>query len=192
MNKKIQKKMDKMSELRLPELQARFAEIVGEPTRSPNKKFLLRRIGEVLEARAEEAKAKAEESVSEEAASPRRRGRFADMTIEELQAMYLDVVGRPTRSDNRAYLQWKIREAEKGRIPVGPRKQRKSDGEFADVKILPLRLETEAVERMDEAWRARGMRSRMEFFRRALGHYLKHIGAGEAAGMFEGAGESGA
>lgn len=192
MNKKIQKVLDKMSELRLPELQARFAEIVGEPTRSPNRRFLLRRIGEVLELRVEEAKAKAEEIVSEESATPRRRGRFADMAIEELQAMYLDVVGRPTGSDSRAYLQWKIREAEKGRIPLGQRKQRKSDGKLADVKILPLRLEAEAVERMDEAWRARGMKSRMEFFRRALGYYLTHIGAGEAAGMFEGAGESGA
>lgn len=52
------------------------------------------------------------------------------------------------------------------------------------MKILPLRLEAEAVERMDEAWRARGMKSRMEFFRRALGHYLAHIGAVEAAGIF--------
>lgn len=48
---------------------------------------------------------------------------------------------------------------------------------------LPLRLEAGAVERIDD-WRARGMKSRMEFFRRALGHYLAHIGAGEAAALF--------
>ena len=38
--------LESLSKLRLPELQARFAEIVGEATRSPNKTFLLRRIGE--------------------------------------------------------------------------------------------------------------------------------------------------
>lgn len=32
-------------------LQLRFAEIVGEPSRSPNKKLILRRMGEALKAR---------------------------------------------------------------------------------------------------------------------------------------------
>ena len=77
---------------------------------------------------------------------------------------------------------WKIREAEKGRIPVGPRPAR--TGEPADVKILPLRLESAIVERMDDAWRSRGIKNRMEFFRRALGHYLTHLGAEDAAAMF--------
>ena len=44
MNKENKKRMRIMEELRLPELQARFHDIVGEATRSPNKKFLLRRI----------------------------------------------------------------------------------------------------------------------------------------------------
>lgn len=187
MNKKIQKELDKMSELRLPELQASFAEIVGEPTRSPNKKFLLRRIGEVLEARAEEAEAKAEESVSEKAASPRRRGRFADMTIEELQAMYLDVVGRPTGSDSRPYLQWKIREAEKGRIPVGPRRGRERDGEPAEIKVLPLRMAAEAVEALDGVWRRHGLKSRTELFRHALDQYLTSLGEEAAVSRVRGA-----
>jgi len=52
------------------------------------------------------------------------------------------------------------------------------------VKILPLRLEAEVVERMDEAWRTRGIKNRMEFFRRALGHYLSHLGAEDAAALF--------
>jgi len=38
------------------------------------------------------------------------------------------------------------------------------------VKILPLRLESPVVVRMDDAWRTRGIKNRMEFFRRALGH----------------------
>ena len=52
------------------------------------------------------------------------------------------------------------------------------------MKILPLRLEAEVVERMDEAWRTRGIKNRMEFFRRALGHYVLHLGAEEASSMF--------
>ena len=85
----------------------------------------------------------------------------------------------------KAYLIWKIREAEKGRIPIGPRETRSSDQQGdTDVRILPLRLDVGAVEKMDAAWKAKGMKSRMEFFRRALGHYLEHIGAQEAAACF--------
>lgn len=211
MNKSTRQTMKSIEKLRLPELQARFAEIVGESTRSPNRKFLLRRIEETLEARsngaaeptpAKETKGKARRAkasaTAPEAAPevvdaaapteptepPRPRGRFAAMSVEELQAKYLEVVGRATGSDDRRYLIWKIREAEKGRIPVGPRKTRERNGEPVDVKILPLRLEAEVVERMDEAWRTRGIKNRMEFFRRALGHYLSHLGAEEAAALF--------
>jgi len=112
------------------------------------------------------------------------RGRFSSMTVEELQRMYVEIVGRPTSSSHRGYLSWKIREAEKGRVPVGPRQSRARDADPADVKILPLRLEADTVAAMDEAWRTRGIKTRMEFLRRALGHYLTHIGAGEAAAKF--------
>jgi hypothetical protein len=158
-------------------------------TKSPNKKFLVRRIEEALAARATEsepasapqppAKRTARPSESVVATTeptdidpPKTRGRFASMTVEELQAKYLEVVQRPTSSVARTYLLWKIREAEKGRIPVGPRKTRERNGEPVDVKILPLRLEAEVVERMDEAWRTRGIKNRMEFFRGAIGAYL--------------------
>src|SRR5690606_34561140 len=49
------------------------------------------------------------------------RGELTGLTIEELQARYLDVVGRPTGSADRGYLVWKIREAMKGKVPTGPR-----------------------------------------------------------------------
>lgn len=114
------------------------------------------------------------------------RGRFSSMTVEELRRMYVDVIGRETGSSSKPYLQWKIREAEKGRIPIGPRQSRARDAESTDVKILPLRLDAEAVEAMDAAWRDRGMKTRMEFLRRALGHYLTHIGAADAAAKFGG------
>lgn len=44
MHSDIQDQMHELEELRLPELQARFAEIVGEPTRTPNKAYLLCRL----------------------------------------------------------------------------------------------------------------------------------------------------
>ncbi len=85
----------------------------------------------------------------------------------------------------KAYLIWKIREAEKGRIPIGPRETRSPEQQGAtDVRILPLRLDAAAVDQMDAAWKGQGMKSRMEFFRRALGHYLEHIGAHDAAAHF--------
>ena len=59
------------------------------------------------------------------------------------------------------------------------------------MKILPLRLEAEVVERMDEAWRTRGIKNRMEFFRGAIGHYLAHLGARDAAALFTNAGAAG-
>ena len=243
-----------LESLRLPELQARFLEVVGETSRSPNRKFLIQRIEETLVARAQTPPAQPEEQTtvpSPEAAlawppkppkrarerkatltpssSPRpaataptspeeppalapqpettpthdepsslptsdapsapskpARGRFSALSVQQLQAIYLEVVGRPTGSDNKAYLIWKIREAEKGRITVGPVQPRRSEGAAAsvDVKILPLRLETKVVEAMDAAWRDRGIKNRMEFFRRALSHYLIRLGATEAAALF--------
>ena len=262
MSNRTKRLKNELMRLRLPELQARFQEVTGEASRSPNRKFLTRRILEVLMAEPatatadavetepevdseseqisiEDSDAALDEGVAEpiiaavaaseepplvEATPPtdapaqveavtvvasadadadpdaldeepassepttsasRPRGRFASMTIEELQAKYLDVVGRATGSDDRRYLVWKIREAEKGRIPVGPRRARTTSGEPVDMKILPLRLEADAVEQMDAAWRSRGLKSRMEFFRRALGHYLAHLGAAEAAAAFD-------
>ena len=213
MSNRTKRTKNELERLRLPELQARFREVVGETSRSPNRKFLTRRIEEALAARAAEAAAPAtrRRTVAERApepasvaarvdgpttesnaSTPRHRGRFTSMSVEELQAKYLEAVGRATGSDDRRYLIWKIREAEKGRIPVGPRKTRERNGEPVDVKILPLRLEAEVVERMDEAWRTRGIKNRMEFFRRALGHYLSHLGAEEAAALFTNAGAASA
>ena len=102
--------------------------------------------------------------------------------MSELQARYLEAVGRPTGSANTAYLIWKIREARKGRIPVGPRKNARREG--VTFKVLPMRMETTVVDKLDEAWRSRGIKSRTEFFRGALGLYLKHLGAEDAAALF--------
>lgn len=46
----LNKTMTELANLRLPELQAKYAEVVGKKTRAPNKKFLLRKIREALAA----------------------------------------------------------------------------------------------------------------------------------------------
>lgn len=206
MAKNIRRELDR---LRLPALQERFREVIGEETRCPNRTFLIRRITEAIAARAAAEAAPAEPTPSPNvaptlaraarartaspgkptSASPRadrpERGRFKSMTIDELQTAYLSIVGRPTGSTDRRYLIWKIREAEKGRVPVGPRETRTPDQEAAtETRILPLRLDAPSVAAIDATWRAQGLKSRMEFFRRALGHYLAHLGAHGAAGMF--------
>ena len=200
---KTKAKKENLEALPLPELWARFKEATGDSTKSPNKRFLVRRIEEALAARAAEPAPVEEpqgptrssvrampapepepETTLAERTPPKPRGRFASMTIEELQTMYLDVVQRPSGSTDRRYLIWKIREAEKGRINVGPRKTRARDGEPLDVKILPLRLEADVADKMDEVWRAKGIKNRMEFFRGAIGHYLTQLGAEEVAAQF--------
>jgi hypothetical protein len=114
------------------------------------------------------------------------RGRFTSMTVEELRTLYLSVVGRPTGSSDKRYLIWKVREAEKGRVPVGPRETRTPSQEaVTDMRILPLRLDAPRVAALDSTWRAKGMKSRMDLFRRALAHYLAHVGAHGAAALFE-------
>ena len=114
------------------------------------------------------------------------RGRFKSMTVEELQTLYRSVVGRETGSSDAGYLAWKIKEAEKGRVPVGPRETRTPAQEAnTDMHTLPLRLDSARVIAIDEVWRARGMKSRMELFRTALGHYLHHVGANAAAALFD-------
>jgi hypothetical protein len=94
----------------------------------------------------------------------------------------LEVVGRPTGSTNKAYMIWKIREAKKGRIPLGPRKSAHREG--VTFKVLPLRMEAAVVDKLDEAWRSRGIKNRTEFFRGALCHYLKQLGAEDVAALF--------
>jgi hypothetical protein len=92
------------------------------------------------------------------------------------------VVGRPMDSTNKPYMIWKIREAPKSRIPLGPRKGAHREG--VTFKVLPLRMEATVVDKLDEAWRSRGIKNRMEFFRGALCHYLKQLGAEDAAALF--------
>jgi len=63
---------------------------------------------------------------------------------------------------------------------------RARDGEPLDVKSLPLRLEADVADKMDEAWRSKGIKNRTEFLRGAIGHYLTQLGAHNVAALFTG------
>src|SRR5208283_4718831 len=157
------KEIAKLGKMKVNELQAKFAEVTGETTRSPNKVFLIRRISEALQAasakaeKVPEAAPNAEVTAQVEPAST--DGKLTRLDVHELQARYLEVVGRPTGSTNRAYMVWKIREAQKGHIPLGPRKNAHREG--VTFKVLPLRMEAAVVDKLDEAWRSRGIKNRM-------------------------------
>ncbi len=98
-----------------------------------------------------------------------------------LQARYLEVVGRSTGSDNKAYLIWKIRKAQKGRIPVGPRNSAHREG--VTFKVLPLHMESNLVDKLDEAWKRQGLHSRMDLFRKSLQAFLANAGEAAVAAM---------
>jgi hypothetical protein len=188
-NKENKKRMRIMEELRLPELQARFHDIVGEATRSPNKKFLLRRIAEALEAQEQEAAEPAPEASQMEpteadATTGSGEPKLTKLAVDELQQLYTEVVGRDTGSSDRRYLIWKIREAKKGRIKTGPVRRRYADGEAPDMKVLPLRMEAEIVARLDEARERLGLKTRMDLFRKSLADYLTAAGEHEVAQLF--------
>ncbi|MDH5493141.1 MAG: hypothetical protein OEY14_14395 [Myxococcales bacterium] len=148
MHSNIQDQMHELEELRLPELQARFAEIVGEPRRTPNKQYLLRRIAEALEAKQTEGRTESdnagehtdhddvttepESTDSDDAGEPTTTTDLADikltkLTIPELQGRYRQTIGRDTRSTSAAYLQWKIRQAAeiRPRLTGSPRSVRR-------------------------------------------------------------------
>jgi hypothetical protein len=194
MNKAIKKQIEKLNEL--PELQARYAEVVGEETRAPNKTFLIRRIVTALEshaAREEAAEATAapaktkkakklktavEDQDGNESESSEQKN---ELSVEQLRERYHEVVGRDTASHDSRYLRWKIRQAEQGKIPVGPTRTRRGDGVERDFKVLPVRMEADLVERLDEAWQRQGLKSRMELFRVSLSKYMTSIGEDEVA-----------
>ena len=98
--------------------------------------------------------------------------RKRDMSIEELRAEYLRVVGRPTSSDQRRYLLWKLSEAAKGRIALGAIEKRPAR-EKADMQVIPLGMEREVAAKLDTAWKALGFKSRMAFLRDAMVTYLR-------------------
>lgn len=103
-------------------------------------------------------------------ATPKRK---RDMTIEELRAEYLRVIGRETGSTDRRYLLWKLSEAGKGKITVGAIEKR-APRDKADMQVLPLGMERTVVAKLDAAWKALGFKNRMAFIRDAMVAYLRN------------------
>jgi hypothetical protein len=107
--------------------------------------------------------------------------RLSKLSLPELKAKYVEVVQRETDSDNRAYLLWKIREAQAGRVRVGPPLKRAGSG---PQQVLSLRIDVDAVPLLDAAWAKHGMKSRMDLVRRALRRELEALGEDEVAARF--------
>ena len=167
----VKMREESLKALRLPELQAKYAEIVGEPTRTPNKAWLLRKILEAAKARAATA--------TKKPASSKTSTSTKGMSIAELQARHQEIIGRPTGSTDVAYLRWRLRQAERGLIRVGAEPRAAHDAD--DILVLPLRMPAPVVEQMDEARRRLGLASRAELFGRALHGYFVESGEREVA-----------
>lgn len=211
---------DDLDTLRLPDLQTRFAEVVGEPTRSPNRVYLVRRIREAEASRAAatpelidspepSAGAESEDGVAdaarqddamdgvepaqepstEEAPEPRQgevfmplrstvlpRKLLMQMSVEQLHAIYDEVVQRPTQSTDIAYLVWKIRTTQRDNAAgVTPTARSREAAPAEGYRVIPLRLAGELVDVMDAAWRRAGLGSRTEFLRRAIERELSEV-----------------
>ena len=67
---------------------------------------------------------------------------------------------------------WKLRQAQKGRIRVGPI-ERRAPGAAATVKLLPLRMTAAEDEALDEAWRRLGFKSRTAMLKKAIADLLE-------------------
>ena len=114
-------------------------------------------------------------------ASTRRR--WTKMSIPELRALYVEKVGRPTDSDDRGYLIWKIRAAEKGSIPVGPSKRTRFDGPTTPVT---LKLGDEFLDKLDEAAGEDGFNTRLGYIRDLMAKGLEVRGRNGLATMVAG------
>ena len=101
------------------------------------------------------------------------------MPVEALQAEYVRVVGRTSGSEHRGYLIWKIGEALKGRVPVGP--VERTAGEGGKSKTMPVGMGEAQVAALDGAWERLGYKSRNAMIRDAVAALLSARGDQAAA-----------
>ena len=177
MSKNLEALRTQLTALSAADLRERFRAATGERPKSPNRAYQIRVIIETLAKKKPRSKAA---PVTAEAAADKPRGRFAHLSIHELQGMYESTLGRPTNSNHRAYLIWKIREAEAGRVKIGPR----AHIDPGEKQVLPLTLALPTVEALDTAWKQHGFKNRTAFLRAAIGDKLKALGEDEAAARF--------
>ncbi len=106
-----------------------------------------------------------------------------ELTTEQLRDLYERTLQRPTGSSHRGYLAWKIREARKGNIKVGPSERRA--GSDAEMKVVSMRMERATVKALDEAWKRRQYPNRIAFIRAALVDMLQAHGEDEVAELIK-------
>ena len=179
-------------DIQIGHINVNYPPIPSEKTRSHNKTFLIRKITKALQTVSDgsdemvtnpgaSTATEPVDVVSTATATIAVAENLTKLDVPQLQARYLEVVGRSTSSSNKAYLVWKLREAQKGRIPIGPRKSTQRDD--VTFKILPLRMEATIVDKLDEAWKRHGLHSRMDLFRKSLHDYLAGAGETEVAAL---------
>lgn len=176
MLKRLYPSRAELAKLSTAELQAMCREVSGLKVRSTRREYLISRIRSALLAR----------TMCDAPPPPASDDRpNRELTIYELRVRYQEVVGRPTNSYRRKYLREKIREAQRGCIPVGPRTLRGPYANTPEYQFFTLRFRRDIAERIDELWPRLGFGSRIDFFRKALYDYLRLAGEHETAAMFE-------
>lgn len=101
----------------------------------------------------------------------------ADLSVDQLRAVYKHLSGRPSTSESRTYLCNRIRMARQGTLPSGTRRSRSGEPQ----KVLPVAMAVSVVEALDEAWRRNGYGSRIAFIREAIVEKLVELGEGDVA-----------
>ncbi len=199
----------KLKDMTTAELHARLKAVSGRAYKATNRTWLVDKITEV---EAANAKAKATAKAGPRPRATRRnpsapataptdeisdttpaaadaspetdvkaRHKWASMSTEDLQAKYLATVGRATESDDRGYLIWKIREAANGKIRTGP-SVRRANGE--PTTPVTMRIADETLAALDEVWRRRGYRSRLQLLSHAIMLGMVSLGESVVAGQF--------
>lgn len=96
---------------------------------------------------------------------------LAKLSLAELKAMYREVAGREARYSDSSDLVWKLRQAKKGRIRVGPIERRPSS-EADEAKVLQLHITGAELEALDEAWHRLGFKIRTAMIRASINSML--------------------
>ena len=100
--------------------------------------------------------------------------------------MYLQTVGKATKSVDVPYIAWKIGLTERKGAPASttPRRTRRVGEGRGEAKAVTLREYPDTLAAVEGVCGRHGFRNRLDFFRRAAHHFLEHLGEGTAAAFF--------
>lgn len=126
---------------------------------------------------------------------------LSTLRLPELQARFQQATGKTTKSPNKTFLIRAIEKARTGdanadtpkprrKTPAPKRaakrtKATRTRATSAEWMVLPVRLPTSVVQRVDAAWKRQGLKSRMECFRRALEGFFRDAGEPGVADLFK-------